>query len=116
MGKLSATVFETDTVQPNEEFAFTVDFFSRLITGELISTVAVSIFSKDGTDVTGTVRNGAGVIQTGRSTSSEILVNVHGLVDGERYNVQILATTSAGTPQVLEGDVYIPVKKIAKTA
>jgi len=116
MGKLSATVFETDTVQPAEEFAFTTDFFARLITGEIISSVVVSVFSKDGTDVTGTIRNGPGVIQDGRSTSSEILVNVHSLVDGERYNVQILATTSAGTPQVLESDVYVPVKKIAKTA
>lgn len=116
MGKLGPTVFETDVIQPDEEFAFTVDYFARLLAGELISTVAVKVFSRDGTEVTGTILNGVAIIQNGRASSSEVLQNVHNLVDGERYNVQLLASTSAGTPQILEADVYIPVKKLANVA
>jgi hypothetical protein len=112
MGKLGPTVFETDVAQPDEEFAITVDFFSRLKTGETISTVAVTALDKAGVAQAG-VLNGTATIQAGRAASSEVLQNVHNLVDGERYNIQMLATTSAATAQILEADVYIPVKKIA---
>ena len=112
MTTLSATVFETAVAQPDEEFGITVDFFSRLIALEEVNSVVVTVFDKAGADVTGTILNGAAQIQTGRSPNSVVFQNVHNLVDGERYNVQILATTTAGTAQVLEADVYIPVKKL----
>lgn len=112
MGKLGPNVFETDVVQPVEEFAITVDFFSRLKTSEEVNSVARKVFDKAGVDKSVDILNGAVVIQDGRSTKSEALQNVHNLIAGERYNMQLLATTDAATPQVLEADVFIPVKKI----
>lgn len=113
MGKLGPTTFETDVAQPDEEFAITVDFFSRLKSGEEINTIAVKAFDKAGVDQSITILNNVAVKQTGRATNSEVLQNVHNLVDGERYNIQILITSTAATPQILEADIYIPVKKIA---
>jgi len=115
MGKLGPTIFETSTAQPAEEFAVSIDFFSRLKTSETLSSVAVKAFDKLGVDKSGDILNGAVVIQTGRSANSEALQNVHNLIDGERYDIQMLATTSAGTPQILEADIYIPVKQISTT-
>lgn len=114
MGKLGPTIFETDIAQPGEEFGITVDFFSRLKTSEEVNTMAVKCFDKLGAEQAD-VLNGAAQKQTGRATNSEVLQNVHNLLNGERYNIQILATTTAGTPQVLEADVYIPVKKLSTT-
>ena len=115
MPRLGSTVFETDVAQPDEEFAITVDYFSRLKSTEEVASVGVKVFDKAGVEQA-TVLNGAALIQDGRATNSEVLQNVHNLVDGERYNIQLLATTDAATPQVLESDVFIPVKSLANVA
>ena len=112
MGKLGSNIFETIVVQTLDEFAITVEFDARLLSAEKISSVAVVIFDKTNAVVTGTILNGSATIQNGVSTNSEILFNVHALVDGERYNAQVLVTTDAAIPQKLEADIFIPVKKL----
>ncbi len=110
--KLSANVFETDVVQPDEKFSFAVDLATRLKSTEEVTSVALVIFDKANADKTSTIKNGNPIIEDGAATKSQILVHLKGFVDGERYNVQIIATTNASTPQELEIDVFVPVKKI----
>ncbi len=110
--RLGASVFETEVAQPLEKFTFTVDFDSRLSTGEEITSEVVKYFDKAGVDKTADIENSAPVIQDGRATKSALAIFVKGLLDGERYNVQIVATTTASVPQELEVDVFIPVRDI----
>ncbi len=113
MAKLGANVFETSVVQVKDEFAITVDYAARLLLNEEVTSVAIIIFDKANVDKTADILNGAATIRTGASTNSEVLFNVHALIDAERYNAQLVATTNAAIPQNLEVDVFIPVKKIA---
>ena len=112
MPKLATNVFETTRVQTSDELLISVDFAARIASGEEIASVVVTIFNKAVTDVTSTILNGSAAVATGEATNSKITFNVHALVNDERYDARVVATTDATTAQKLEVDVFIPVNNV----
>lgn len=96
--------------QPSEIRAPSFDFHKRLGSSETISTVAITeIDLTTGTTPVATILEGSAQIQTGVQTDSKVVQQIKAGVDGTKYKIKVLATTSDGNK--LQADLVMIVNE-----
>lgn len=107
MRLLSFSAGEWDVAQPGEILPVIWDFAESLVTNEVITSVVVTIFDKNKVDVTTSILKNSSIV-IGSKADSAIQVVVQNLVDGERYEIDIIATISVDKKRI--ATIFLPVK------
>lgn len=100
--------------QPSEQETLEINFSKRIasivLSGYVISTVAVTIYDSDGTSVTATMLEGTPSI-----SGSKIYFTVKGGTSGKTCFAKMLATATLTSypDQILEADLQIDVEEVA---
>jgi hypothetical protein len=93
------------TKQPSElTSGISVDFSSKIVTGESIASFVISATASTGVDKT------SEIIHTSYKESPKVIFRAQGGEDGEQYNVKIVATMTDGV--VAEADVVLVVAEV----
>lgn len=82
----------------------TIDASNTVASGDTISTLTVTVFDDDDTDVTTTIISG-----TPSFSGTDLTVIIQAGTDGEMYNVRIRLVTTAG--EQLEDDLELHIKE-----
>ena len=92
--------------QPGEKYPLAVDFTAKLPSGASIASAVVTAVGEDGSDQTSTVVDGAATV-----SSPTVTQIIKAGVNGQRYDLKVVATLSAGGGQNIEHDVAMFVRE-----
>lgn len=92
--------------QPGELYPLSLDLSAKLPGGATIATAVVTARGEDGSDQTSTVIDGAA-----STTTTTITQKIKAGVNGQRYDLKVVASLAGGGGQNIEHDIALFVRE-----